>query len=502
MANWLISQEVDLKTGAMQARVWPNTIMELGDKNSHTWEVSVKNGGIDVSLVGGTVVAYFIRKDGATVPVNGTASGNTASVTMPESCFTVAGELKAVMKVTLGTMIITIGTARFNVSGDITSTIVDPGTVVANLSELLTASETCAAAAEAALEAAADAESSNTLTDMKLKNIGVEVITGWADGYINLGNSTVPSTPSSSENFKYVIVECDPGDVFYVTGEGGSSSRIWGFLSALGTDDNRISAASGNTVCAQDKVVAPEGAAYAVFNVKTATPYCVTRGESIPDALSVGQEGVERVSGLPAGALDAEMGYILYGDTAFRRYNSGPGDTSFDVIQLGPVIRLNGVFATATTATRLTITSDLRSVGSNTVTAGIKLTDGHTYRFRQRVLSPSGSYGTIPKPIITLPSDYSIIGTSSATKQDQETGDWYRDFEYTDASYDSAGGVRLCIMIPRDGGNSFTDFVAEYTLEDLTAGGSLARRVDVIEGKLAYLEMSEQIDLSGMEEEE
>lgn len=157
--NWPLYQEVDLRTGAVTSTVWPNTIMETGDANSHTWKVTVKDDGESIDLTGALAVGYFIRSDSATVPVSGTVSGDTVTIVMPASCFVVRGRLDAVLKVTLGSMIITITTAVLNVRGDITDRVVDPGTEVPNLQELITASATCTAAAAAAIEAAADAES-------------------------------------------------------------------------------------------------------------------------------------------------------------------------------------------------------------------------------------------------------------------------------------------------------------------------------------------------------
>lgn len=113
----------------------------------------------------GAVHGYAIREDGATVIIDGTLSGNKASVILPVSCYTVVGRLSVVIKV--GTM--TVGAVTGNVYRTTTDTIVDPAHVIPSIDELLAKIAACEAATASANTAASNANSkasaANTAAD-------------------------------------------------------------------------------------------------------------------------------------------------------------------------------------------------------------------------------------------------------------------------------------------------------------------------------------------------
>ena len=115
------------------------------DNGGNLIGVEVTDDGSPASL-SGSVYGYVIRADGATVVVEGTLSENKASITLPTSCYAVVGQISIVIKV--GTT--TVGACVGYVYRSTTDTIVDPGSVVPSIAELLALIGDCEAATTAA----------------------------------------------------------------------------------------------------------------------------------------------------------------------------------------------------------------------------------------------------------------------------------------------------------------------------------------------------------------
>ena len=132
--NWLIEQEIDLQRGAQAPQVWPNALMLCGDNNAHTWRVTVLDGG-EAAQVAGSVTGYFVRPDGNTVAVQGSMTGNVASVVLAQACYAQEGDVKAVLRLSVSTGAkVTLVLPVRNV---LTDSIIDPGNVIPSLDDLL-----------------------------------------------------------------------------------------------------------------------------------------------------------------------------------------------------------------------------------------------------------------------------------------------------------------------------------------------------------------------------
>lgn len=129
------------------------------ENQAHQFVITCTRGGSEEAL-SGSVTGALIRGDGATVALSGSISNGKAVVTLPQSAYVVSGRFAlAIFNVVSGTT-----TAIYAAMGDIrrtsSDTIVDPGSVVPSLAELLAAAENANAAA-----AAADAAAENALGD-------------------------------------------------------------------------------------------------------------------------------------------------------------------------------------------------------------------------------------------------------------------------------------------------------------------------------------------------
>ena len=145
----------DLRAGIFQTRM--PMLFASGDQNAHEIRVTVTEDGQPVSLTGKTVSGYFIRADRSTVLLSGSAEGNTARVTLSQSCYVQPGGFSLFIKAgTAGETAATfwgVGT----VVRSTTDTIVDPSETIPSLEELLAqidAMEAATTAAQSATSAA------------------------------------------------------------------------------------------------------------------------------------------------------------------------------------------------------------------------------------------------------------------------------------------------------------------------------------------------------------
>lgn len=106
------------------------------DNGGNLIGVNVFKNGEPASL-SGSVSASVVRADGATVAVSGILSGNKCSVTLPQTCYAVPGVLSVVIKLTDSGSVTTVGAVVSNVYRSSTDAVVDPGTIIPDISLLI-----------------------------------------------------------------------------------------------------------------------------------------------------------------------------------------------------------------------------------------------------------------------------------------------------------------------------------------------------------------------------
>lgn len=129
------------------------------DVHANRIRVSGYRDGEPVDLSGGSVSANIIRADGATVVQTGTISNNVCSVVLPSSAYAVPGPIAIFVKhsTSAGPTTSTIAAITGYVYKSTTDTIVDPGSVVPNVNQLLAMIEDCEEATAACIAATAAA---------------------------------------------------------------------------------------------------------------------------------------------------------------------------------------------------------------------------------------------------------------------------------------------------------------------------------------------------------
>lgn len=160
MISGEFTRKVDVDADILMTPI--RTLYASGDKNAHTFELSLYRNKEPLKIDGAGVIGYFIRADGYTVPVDGTASGSVAKVTLSESCYAVIGQFNLIIKVTVGSERKAVFWGNGYVTRSQTDAIIDPSQTIPSLDELLAQIAATEAAAKAANQAASAANSAAT----------------------------------------------------------------------------------------------------------------------------------------------------------------------------------------------------------------------------------------------------------------------------------------------------------------------------------------------------
>lgn len=112
------------------------TLMFTGDNNSHKIGVRLYKG-TEPQTVTGTVVGYVIRGDGGTVAVSGSSSDNEAWIVLPEAAFAYQGRVSIAIQIVNGQEKTVVLAVSANVKIASTNTVVDPGTIIPSVAELI-----------------------------------------------------------------------------------------------------------------------------------------------------------------------------------------------------------------------------------------------------------------------------------------------------------------------------------------------------------------------------
>ena len=127
---------IELSTGTIHRSFMARSI-GAGDEKADRFGIRAFRNGVPETL-SGSCIGLFVRADGKTVTItNGVVSGNMAYVTLPEACYVVEGcfclAIKVITANDAGTMRIVDGM----VSRTSTDVLVDPGTVITSIEDLI-----------------------------------------------------------------------------------------------------------------------------------------------------------------------------------------------------------------------------------------------------------------------------------------------------------------------------------------------------------------------------
>jgi hypothetical protein len=107
------------------------------DNQGNQINITVFDNGEPATL-GGSVTANVLLSDGSTVPATGgTITGNVVSITLPAAAYAVPGLASIIVKLTADGVITTIAAVVANVYQSSTDTVIDPGTIIPSIQDLI-----------------------------------------------------------------------------------------------------------------------------------------------------------------------------------------------------------------------------------------------------------------------------------------------------------------------------------------------------------------------------
>lgn len=135
MAQFYNIFKVELNTGACP--VVSLRQIHYADKLANRVGVEAYFNGLPQTLAG-TCSGTAILSDGSTVAISGgQVSGNTAYIELPAGCYSVEGQIRVFVKLTTGGVTTTLLAAVGTVMLTETDTVIDPGTIIPSVSQLI-----------------------------------------------------------------------------------------------------------------------------------------------------------------------------------------------------------------------------------------------------------------------------------------------------------------------------------------------------------------------------
>ena len=294
-----------------------------GERNAHKFIITSTRDGAEIAL-SGTVTARFLRADNVDVALEGTIEDGKACVTLGDECYAVPGRYKLAIFVTSGTETLCVYAAIGNSDRTAGSSTVDGGEIIESVADLIADIEAARATIPATytnlmagVAGTYDATKTYAVGDYawydgQLKRCIVPITTAeswtaahWANAVIGddvnslksatniitaswtLGQSyntpssvtTIqPNATTTTAGYACTYMTCSQGDVFYLTGKGGSGSKLWVWTK---TDGTIISRANSNAVETHLKLVAPANAAYLLSSVDVSQAYSLVKGDTV-----------------------------------------------------------------------------------------------------------------------------------------------------------------------------------------------------------------------------
>lgn len=112
--------------------------MATGEGNAHTFVIYGVNGSGEAVPITGTIAGYFLRPDGTTVPIeNGTITDGEVSITLPANCYDIQGRFVFSVFASTDSTAVCIYSAVGNVFRTQTDAMVDPGTIMPSIADLI-----------------------------------------------------------------------------------------------------------------------------------------------------------------------------------------------------------------------------------------------------------------------------------------------------------------------------------------------------------------------------
>ena len=217
----------------------------------------VTDGGEPVTL-SGSVTGYVMRPDGNTVVVTGTLDGSRAYIILPEAAYAVPGMISVALRLVSGSTKTVLAAWAVNVQRTVTGDIIDPGTVVPSLDELLAQIDAMEQGTAAANQAASTANTKAALADQKATLANPAASNADAKAALANTAATNADTKAALANEKAALA-----DQKATAADTAAAAAIAAKEAAeLATDDAQDATEAANTAAQQALLVDNDGLFY------------------------------------------------------------------------------------------------------------------------------------------------------------------------------------------------------------------------------------------------
>lgn len=106
--------------------------------------------------------------------------------------------------------------------------------------------------------------------------------------YYNTSGSTVDiNSPSQNPGWNSAVISCVEGDVFTITGTGGSTPKLWAFAESDGTIISKQDSSVNPSSVTNYILYAPKDSAYFIVNFNNANPFRLLKGLTLDYRFSI-----------------------------------------------------------------------------------------------------------------------------------------------------------------------------------------------------------------------
>lgn len=170
MSNLVHSKSITVDLDRPLVRVNIGGVMASSDKKANQYDAVITRSGANVDLTGCSVYGYMILPNAETLKIAGTASGNMASVIIPQSGYAYDGAFTLAIKVSGTDFNATVALFDGTIAQTVTETIVDGELVLYGVDEILALISDMEEAEKAANTAAMNANEKASAADTAASN--------------------------------------------------------------------------------------------------------------------------------------------------------------------------------------------------------------------------------------------------------------------------------------------------------------------------------------------
>lgn len=261
----------EMNPGIVQPVQMPGLLWTGGASGDLIGVRILRSGVASGELDGKTVTGFLIRPDKQTVAISGTSAGGTVSVILPQEAYAYEGQCQLVIRVTSDGVKIPVFAGYATIGLTSTDEVIDPGSLVPDLEDLLAEIDEMETATAAAQDVVGTYESRISVAVVKSVNL-YDYSKREVDKYVNPGNGAIQTAGDHDRDVSGLIDISSLAAGTYLKAQAWNTSTSTfanGPISSYAFYDANGDYLSGSSSGLPGGTVqVPEGAGYFRFTIK------------------------------------------------------------------------------------------------------------------------------------------------------------------------------------------------------------------------------------------